>query len=461
MKKINLNIVIIAIVIIMGMDLIDTTVMNNILPKISESLHTTPVKLKMGISIYMIIMGMFLPISSWLAEKIGYRNTLIFAASGFGLFSFLSGLATTDVELFAFRGMQGLFAAFSAPVAGLAYLKLSENMLEGTASLSNYTLIMAIAGQILGGIFASISAESWRLAFFMQVPFAGFAVIALYKYFPKEELCGVNKKFDFKGLVLIGLSISLLFILSEILLKAMPTWIKLSLAVGVCICISIYACMYKHIKNPVIDFSIFKNKDFRIPFISNFICRLSTYWVFFAWPVVLYELSHLNTIYISIMSVFLMLGTILSKKITKKIVYQYGYKICMIFGLAGISTVMMISIVFDIHYNYIIFCIVSMAYGFALGMYQTSSNAVMYSVIDKSRLDTVNTLKSSGNMISSSFALTMFTLMYDLYHIYAVDHHWKKIFEHAYFSVVITTAVVQVIMIIWIFFRMNNIKEKS
>ena len=92
MKKINLNIVIIAIVIIMGMDLIDTTVMNNILPKISESLHTTPVKLKMGISIYMIIMGMFLPISSWLAEKIGYRNTLIFAASGFGLFSFLSGL---------------------------------------------------------------------------------------------------------------------------------------------------------------------------------------------------------------------------------------------------------------------------------------------------------------------------------------------------------------------------------
>ena len=104
----------------------------------------------------MIIMGMFLPISSWLAEKIGYRNTLIFAASGFGLFSFLSGLATIDVELFVFRGMQGLFAAFSAPVAGLAYLKLSENMLEGTASLSNYTLIMAIAGQILGGIFAII-----------------------------------------------------------------------------------------------------------------------------------------------------------------------------------------------------------------------------------------------------------------------------------------------------------------
>lgn len=148
MKKINFNIVMMAIITIMGMDLIDTTVMNNILPKIAESLDTTPVHLKMGISIYMIVMGMFLPLSSWMAEKIGYKSTLIFAAAGFGLFSLLSGIATSDTELFIFRGIQGLFAAFSAPVAGLAYLKFSENMLEGTASLSNYTLIMAIAGQI-------------------------------------------------------------------------------------------------------------------------------------------------------------------------------------------------------------------------------------------------------------------------------------------------------------------------
>lgn len=94
----------------------------------------------------------------------------------------------TDTQLFAFRAIQGLFAAFSAPVAMLAYLKLSENMLEGTASLSNYTLIMAISGQIIGGIFASISPESWRLAFVMQVPFACFAVVAIYKYFPQTNI---------------------------------------------------------------------------------------------------------------------------------------------------------------------------------------------------------------------------------------------------------------------------------
>ena len=73
MKKINFNIVVMAIIMITGMDLIDTTVMNNILPKISESLDITSEHLKMGISIYMIVMGMFLPLSSWMAEKIGYK----------------------------------------------------------------------------------------------------------------------------------------------------------------------------------------------------------------------------------------------------------------------------------------------------------------------------------------------------------------------------------------------------
>ena len=43
MKKINFNIVVMAKITIMGMDLIDTIVMNNILPTIAESLDTNPV----------------------------------------------------------------------------------------------------------------------------------------------------------------------------------------------------------------------------------------------------------------------------------------------------------------------------------------------------------------------------------------------------------------------------------
>ena len=98
----KLKLVSLGIIIIMGMDLIDTTLINNILPKMALTFHTTPVHLKLGISLYMMSIGMFLPMSSWLAEKIGYKKTLIIAASGFAVFSILSGISQTEMQFFTF-----------------------------------------------------------------------------------------------------------------------------------------------------------------------------------------------------------------------------------------------------------------------------------------------------------------------------------------------------------------------
>jgi fucose permease len=160
-----------------------------------------------------------------------------------------------------------------------------------------------------------------------------------------------------------------------------------------------------------------------------------------------------------------MFGTIVSKKIAKYLIYKYGYKTCMILGLIGISSVMIISILFDIHYNYIAFCSVAMMYGFVLGLYQTSSNALIYEVADKNNLDSVNTVKNSGNMISSAFALTIFTVVYDAYYQYNVDNHWLdnflNIFSQTYYHVVVTAAVVQIVLALWIFIRMDNIKQSK
>ncbi|MDE4972050.1 MFS transporter, partial [Francisella tularensis subsp. holarctica] len=80
----------------------------------------------------------------------------------------------------------------------------------------------------------------------------------------------------------------------------------------------------------------------------------------------------------------------------------------------------------------------------------------MYSVIDHEKLDSVNTKKNSGNMISSSFALTIFTLVYDIYHNFGMYHHCLQIFEQAYLCVVAKSAVVQLIMVVWISLRMDN-----
>lgn len=74
----------------------------------------------------------------------------------------------------------------------------------------------------------------------MQVPFACFAVIAIYRHFPDEKHNNQNKKINFVGLTLLGLSISTLFILSEILLKDVTITTKLVLTALIIIS---YLCM--------------------------------------------------------------------------------------------------------------------------------------------------------------------------------------------------------------------------
>jgi MFS family permease len=456
------RLVFIGIILIMGMDLIDTTLMNNILPKMAVSFHTTPVHLKLGISIYLIAIGMFLPMSSWLAEKIGYKKTLIFAIGGFALFSMLSGLSQTDTQLFVFRGLQGIFAAFSAPVAALAYLKFSDNMLEGTASLSNYTIILAITGQVIGGIFASLSAESWRLAFFINVPLSLIAITFLYRYYPKESLSNKEKTFDLSGLLLIGSGIAAFFALSEILFRPKIHFsIKILLITVGILTFLTYRLIYKRVKFPIIDFSIFKNKSFSTTFWVNFLSKLTTSWVFFAWPVALFALSHLNTIYISIMSVCLMLGTIVSKRLTKKLIYRYQFKKIIMVGLFLMAIVLTISCVFELHYHYYTFCFMVFCYGFALGMYQTSANAAVYASDSASKLDSINTLKQSSGMLSGAFSLALFSLIYDLFKLYGDYHHWSDIFADAFFHVTYSTAIAQFLLMLWIWWKMKDIKVET
>ena len=407
----------------------------------------------------MMSIGMFLPMSSWLAEKIGYKKTLIIAASGFAVFSILSGISQTEMQFFTFRALQGIFAAFSAPVAALAYLKFSENMLEGNASLSNYTLILAIAGQVIGGVFASLSPESWRLAFFINAPLSIIAIACIYRYYPAEVLSNKDKTFDISGLLLLGSGIAAFFALSDIVThESISLTLKLSLCTAIFSTFALYKILYKHIKYPIIDFSIYKNKSFAAISYTTFISRLTTYWVFFAWPIALFYLGHLNTIYISLMSVCLMIGTIASKNITKKLIYRYNFKKIMISGLLLMALVLTISCTFEIHYHYYTFCFMVFWYGLAVGMYQTSSNAALYASDEPSKLDSINTLKQSSGMLSGAFSLALFSFVYGLFKLFGNHHHWKNIFEEAFFHVTYSAAIIQVILIFWVIWKMKNPK---
>lgn len=70
------------------MENLDSTVISTALPATADSFQTDPVHLSAGITSYLIMLAVFIPIIGWVADKFGTRNVFGGAMIGF-LVSFI------------------------------------------------------------------------------------------------------------------------------------------------------------------------------------------------------------------------------------------------------------------------------------------------------------------------------------------------------------------------------------
>src|SRR3569623_3102517 len=89
-----------------------------------------------------------MPMSGWLADRLGRKKMFMISIAGFTVASMLCGIATSLPEIVAFRLLQGVFGAALIPLSQAVLLDINPPEKHGQA--------MAIwgAGAILGPILA-------------------------------------------------------------------------------------------------------------------------------------------------------------------------------------------------------------------------------------------------------------------------------------------------------------------
>lgn len=55
---------------------LDATILNTAVPKMAESLGVAPLSLKAAVTSYSLSLAVFIPISGWVADRLGTRRTL-------------------------------------------------------------------------------------------------------------------------------------------------------------------------------------------------------------------------------------------------------------------------------------------------------------------------------------------------------------------------------------------------
>lgn len=177
---------------------LDATIVNVGLPKIMASLGTTVDKVEWVLTAYLLVFGIMLPASGWVADHFGYKRTYFFALILFTLGSFLCGQSMNESFLITSRIIQGIGAGFLMPVGMAIVLREFPPRQRGLA-LGFWAISAAASvsfGPLVGGYL--IDNIGWQSIFYVNVPIGIFAMVAT-AIIQREYKTEFIRSFDFMG----------------------------------------------------------------------------------------------------------------------------------------------------------------------------------------------------------------------------------------------------------------------
>jgi MFS family permease len=223
-----------------------------------------PVELSLGITVYLLVMAAFLPVSTWIADRLGARRVFAGAIVVFALASALCGFSRNFTEFIGARALQALAATLMSPVGNLVLLRVTakKDLIAAVAISTTPGLIAPVIGPALGGFIVTFL--DWRWIFFLNIPIAALGVAAVLRFIP-DLRAEARRAFDWPGFALSGSGLSLvLWGLDRISSPKSGVWLPAAMVVlGLLLC----ALSIRHslkAPHPLISFEALKIQTFRV-----------------------------------------------------------------------------------------------------------------------------------------------------------------------------------------------------
>jgi MFS transporter, DHA2 family, multidrug resistance protein len=192
--------------------ILDGSIVNVALPYMQRSFGVGVGRISWVVTSYLAAVSVMIPMSGWIAVRIGRRRYLLASVVLFVVASALCGLAQSIGEMVVFRVIQG--------AAGAAMMPLSQAILLETFPVEEHTLAMTtfgigmMAAPVLGPTLGGWITQnwSWRWNFYINVPLGAFAALMVYAYVHDPSYLREQRgkgKVDYAGIVLIVAALGL------------------------------------------------------------------------------------------------------------------------------------------------------------------------------------------------------------------------------------------------------------
>jgi EmrB/QacA subfamily drug resistance transporter len=324
------------------MENLDGTIIATAAPRMAGSFGVRSVDLNVVITAYLLTLAVFIPVSGWVADRVGARTVFGGAIAVFTIASGLCAVSTSLGELIAVRVVQGIGGAMMVPVGRLVVLRSTTRteLIDAIAYLTWPALAAPVIAPALGGVLTTYA--SWRWIFVINLPLGVVALAITARIVPNLRQGG-HAALDWQGFVLTGIGLAALVYGLELVTASRVKWAVVGALLGVALISVSFAVRHlQRARYPLMRLDALKIPTFRVTALGGSFFRLAIGAVPFLLPLMFQDAFGWSPLKSGLLVVAVFVGNIGIKPWTGPLLRRFGFRTVLVAAgtAAGVTIAM-------------------------------------------------------------------------------------------------------------------------
>jgi EmrB/QacA subfamily drug resistance transporter len=388
------------------MENMDSTILATALPTIARDLGVDPISLKLAITSYLVGLAVFIPVSSWVADRLGARTTFRYALVLFLAASIGCAFSSSLTGFVAWRFIQGIGGAMMTPVGRLVIVRSipKVELVSALATLTIPALIGPMMGPLVGGIIVTYT--DWRWIFLVNIPMGVIGIVMATLYFTDER--PEPTPLDVKGFFLCSTALVGLILGATALGRHVaPDWaIALVFAIGTTAAFA-YVRHAAIVPHPLLDLRLFALSSFDAGITGGSLFRIGVGASAFLLPLMLQLAFGLDPLTSGLLTFVASVGALLMKLSGGRILNTFGFRNVLILNaVLAIALIGGMSL-FTASTPHIVIASVVLLSGMTRSLQFTSMHALSYAEIAPRDAGAATSISSVAQQVSLSMGVAI------------------------------------------------------
>lgn len=389
------------------MQMLDSTVVATALPAMAESLRTTPVRLNVAITSYLLAVAVFVPVSGWAADRFGARRVFVSAIWLFMVSSLACAVSQNLVQLLLARVAQGIAGAMMVPVGRIILLRIvpKRDLLKAMTFLSMPALLGPMIGPPLGGFLVTYA--SWHWIFLINLPIGLLGILMVRRYIG-EFRDDTAPRLDWTGFLLSSLCLASLVVGFEAIgHQSLPASAIAALTVTGIVCALLYRAHAKRRERPILDLDLMKIRTFAISVLGGNLCRFAVGGVPFLLAMLLQVGFGLTPLAAGLITFASAVGSLLMKFVAQPILQGLGFRRVLIVNAVLTGAFVIACVIFTPLTPAWAMIVVLLLGGFFRSLQFTAVNTLTFADIPPEKMSSASSFSAMAQQLGISLGVAV------------------------------------------------------